>query len=53
MIGRILIPGLLLFVVALVTCAGAAERDVKSNANGRTAKQAKTIFEKLKSLAGE
>ncbi len=54
MIHRILITGLSLFVLALVNSAGAAEKDAKAKTNdSKQAKQAKAIFEKIKSLSGE
>ena len=52
MIHRILITGLLLFVLALVNSARAAEKDgkAKKTDDSKKAKQAKAIFEKIKSL---
>lgn len=51
---RILSTGLLLFVLALVNSAATAEKDAKAKTNdSKKAKQAKAIFEKIKSLSGE
>jgi len=54
MIHRILTTGFLLFMLALVNSVGAAEKDSKAKKNdSKQAKQAKAIFEKIKSLSGD
>lgn len=51
---RILMAGPLLFVLAIVNSAGAADKDAQAKTkDGKNANQAKTIFEKIKSLRGE
>ena len=54
MILRILTTVFLLFLLALVTSSGAAERDSNTKKNdSKQAQQAKAIFEKIKSLSGD
>lgn len=53
MIHRTLITGLLLVLLAFVNSAAADEKDAKAKGGGKSAKQAKALFEKIKSLSGE
>jgi len=54
MIHRILTTAILFVVLAIVNSAGAAAQDAKAKTNdSKKAKQAKVIFEKIKSLSGE